>query len=261
MASDSEGSYPVIKSIKVHDRQYDLLKTFCSSCNKEHFEVLRFCGPTFARYWFPSDLTEDNFAEFVEVIDEKLLETSADMLNYFYGELEKVNSPTGIEANFSMEFRLLEYGRQRASELGKMNVMDALLSREPPATDMEKALRLAFEFGAAVAEHMTMTCYEDYMWDGIAMSEWRESGLPTAREERLRQGVKTRNAIAAAAKALFKQSPELIRNDSETARAILKMRLPELQKSNGTQLTVDAVTRHLRALRKGHLAALAETAV
>ena len=126
--------------------------------------------------------------------------------------------------------------------------------------EIEKALRLAFEFGAAVAEHKTMTCYEDYMWDGIAMSEWRESGLPKAREERLRQGVRTRNAIAAAAKTLFKQSPELIRNDSETARAILKMRLPELQKGNGTQLGLDAVTKHLRALRKAHLAALAERA-
>jgi hypothetical protein len=233
MASDSQDSYPVIKSIKVHDRKYDLLKTYCSSCNQEHFEVLRFCGTTFARYWFPADLTEKDFA--VEIIDDKLLETSADMLNYFYGELEKVNTPEGIEANFSMEFRLLEYGRQRVSELQKMKFLDALLNRDPPATDVEKALRLAFEFGAAVAEHKTMTCYEDYMWDGIAMSEWRESGLPKAREERLRQGVRTRNAIAAAAKTLFKHSPELIRNDSETARAILKMRLPELQKGNGTR--------------------------
>jgi hypothetical protein len=38
----------------------------------------------------------------------------------------------------------------------------------------------------ASAEYDVMEHYEEYMFDGIAMSEWRESGLPKARAERLR---------------------------------------------------------------------------
>jgi hypothetical protein len=46
-----------------------------------------------------------------------------------------------------------------------------------------------FELGMAAAEYDVMEHYEEYMFDGIAMSEWRESGLPKARAQRLRQGI------------------------------------------------------------------------
>jgi hypothetical protein len=110
-------------------------------------------------------------------------------------------------------------------------------------------VRLAFELGFAAAEHRLMTYYEDYLHDGIAMSEWRSAGLPRARQERLRQGARTRQEVLSAAKRLYENDPSLVRNDSETARRILSMRLPALQKGANQQLSLDAVTRHLRASR------------
>ena len=82
------------------------------------------------------------------------------------------------------------------------------------------------------------------------MSEWRDAGLPKARQERLRQGARTRSEIIRAAERLYANNPLLIRNDLETARQILEMRLPALQKGNGQQLGLDSITRHLRQARR-----------
>jgi hypothetical protein len=98
-----------------------------------------------------------------------------------------------------------------------------------------------------------MTAYEDYLHDGVAMSEWRNTGLPRARQEGLRQGARTRQEVLSAATRLYESDASLVRNDSETARRILAMRLPALQKGPNQQLSIDAVTRHLRAgRRKNH---------
>jgi hypothetical protein len=71
-----------------------------------------------------------------------------------------------------------------------------------------------------------------------------------AREERLRQGAKTRTEIVGAAKRLYQSDPNLIRNDTETARRILELRLPALQRGANQQVSIDAITRHLRASRR-----------
>jgi hypothetical protein len=95
-----------------------------------------------------------------------------------------------------------------------------------------------------------MVSYEDYVHDGIAMSEWRNAGLPKARQERLRQGARTRAEILKAAERLYGEDPMLVRNDSETARRIIKLRVPGLQKCNYQRLGIDAITRHLREVRR-----------
>jgi hypothetical protein len=82
------------------------------------------------------------------------------------------------------------------------------------------------------------------------MEEWRTAGLPKAREERLRQGAKSRAEVVTAAKQLYRSDPLLVRNDTETARRILEMRLPALRRGNNRQMSLDAVTRHLRAARR-----------
>jgi hypothetical protein len=144
----------------------------------------------------------------------------------------------------------MEYGRQRVSALEKLGYLEVLKSNNCVEGDEKTAVRLAFELGFATAEHRLMTAYEDYLHDGIAMSEWRNAGLPRAREERLRQGARTRREVLSAAKRLYEKDASLVRNDSETARRILAMRLPGLQKRENVQLSVDAVTRHLRAGRR-----------
>jgi hypothetical protein len=164
--------------------------------------------------------------------------------------VDSVNSDTGIEADISFAFRLLEYGRNRLCELSKLDALNALLTDEEPNNDRDRALRLAFELGSAAAEYRVVDTWEDYIRNGIALAEGREEGLPKARAERKRQGEKTRNAILKAAQELYAKRPELIRNDTQTAREILKMKLSALEKGHGCHLGLDSITKHLRQARK-----------
>jgi hypothetical protein len=172
----------------------------------------------------------------VERLDNQLLMSAPQMIHDFHHFLSEVNSKIGIYADDTFEFRLSEYARQRAVSLQKQGWFDALLSEYDPPTPEGKAIRTAFELGCAAAEYRVLRVYDDYVSAGIALSEWRDEGLPKAREERLRQGRRTRAAILRAAEELYAKEPALSRNDSETARRILKLRLPELQKLNGTQI-------------------------
>jgi hypothetical protein len=250
--SDTDSrTYEPIRELKIADRQYDLRsRGKCSCCGSELYEIWRWAGLFFARYKMPVDFDCNDFENFVEWIDEQLLEPSHTILEDFYVELQRVNSPEGIEAEYSFSFKLIEYGRQRASALQKMSYFEALTSDKAPTEIDGIAVRTAFELGYAAGQHRMMVNYEDYVHDGMAMAEWRDAGLPKAREERLRQGARTRAEILKAAKRLYEEDPELVRNDSETARRIIKLRLPGLQKSERQQLGIDAITRHLRGARR-----------
>jgi hypothetical protein len=72
--------YEPIKTTKMGDRQYDLVPRRCSQCNEDHLEVWRWCGSSFSRYFFPPEYNQDDLEYFVEQIDEKLLQNSAQLL-------------------------------------------------------------------------------------------------------------------------------------------------------------------------------------
>jgi hypothetical protein len=243
--------YNPIRERIIGDRRYELSsRGTCSCCGEDVLEIWRWCGTSISRYRLPEHFQQNAFEEFTDTLDSQFLQTSDKLLPNFHQELQTKNTPEGIQADFTYEFRLLEYGRQRAIALQKLEYLDDLLSDETPVENDKLAVRLAFELGVATAEHRLMTIYEDYIHDGVAMSEWRHAGLPLAREERLRQGARTRKEILAAAKKLYAGDPALIRNDSETARRILKLNLPALEKGRGQHLSVDAITRHLREGRR-----------
>jgi hypothetical protein len=249
--SDSTNQFPdCLKSLRIEDRLYELRPRKCEECKESQLEIWRWCRVSFSRYVLPHGSTPDDFEAFAEDMDENLLCKSSDMIAAFHSELCKVNSSTGIAADGSFAFRLLEYGRHRLSKLKRLGVLDALVSVEEPNNCHEEAVRAAFELGMAAAEHRVFSAYEDYLLSGMAMAEWREDGLPKARVERLRQGERSRSAILKAAKKLYGANPDLFRNDTETAREIQQMQLPELQKGGGQQLGLDAITKHLRESRK-----------
>lgn len=251
MSESDLREYNPLQERKIGDRQYELLSHGqCSCCNVEILEIWRWSGASFARYKLPKSFDVKEFYSYVDLLDEQFIQSSSELFAEFYRELQKKNSPEGIEADSSFEFRLLEYGRQRASALDELGYLDALVADKPVTDEVHLATRLSFELGYAAAEHHVMTVYEDYLHAGVAMSEWRHAGLPKAREERLRQGNRTREAVLAAAKQLYTTNPDLIRNDTEVGRRILKMKLPPLQKGGGQQLSVDAITRHLREARR-----------
>jgi len=239
-----------VKSRTISDRTYELYTRRCPDCDREHLEVWRWSGLSFSRYHFPADFEPNDFEYFVESIDEALLMSASEMFADFHRELEAVNSPRGIEANHSFEFRLLEYGRDRCCKLRELGALDAIVGNSDTQGNAGTALRAAFELGMATAEHRLIAIYEEYIHSGMALKEWRESGLPKASAERRRLGNQTRNAITGAAKQLYASDRLLVRNDAETARRILALDLPALQKGRGVQLTTDAITKHLRAARR-----------
>ena len=108
------------------------------------------------------------FYSYVDLLDEQFIQSSSELFAEFYRELQKKNSPEGIEADTSFEFRLLEYGRQRASALDELGYLDALVADKPVTDEVHLATRLSFELGYAAAEHHVMTVYEDYLHAGVA---------------------------------------------------------------------------------------------
>lgn len=250
--SEESSKYKPIRQIQIADRRYELLCLPCSVCGKDYYEIFRWTSCNLSRYRMPDDFDPNDFETFVDNIDGLLLETAPELFEKFWECLDSINSPNGIDADFSFAFRLIEYGRQKTSALKKLGYLDAITMPSQPTKPDQSAVRLAFELGYAVSQHQIMANFENYFDDGYAMSEWRESGLPKAREERLRQGARTRAAIAKAAERLYTEDHSLIRNDLETARRILKLDIPELQKGNGLQIGIDAITRHLRAIRQAH---------
>jgi hypothetical protein len=214
------------------------------------FQIWRWTGALFSRYIVVNNFDPEEFEPYVQHLDEQFLESSAELLDDFHREINKINSKEGIQDDGSYAFRLAEYGRQRAITLQGLKSFDLLLNRNKPVRNRQKAVMAAFELGFAAALHRMIINYEDYIYAGISMEEWRTAGLPRAREERLRQGAKTRAEIVSAAKRLYRSDPLLVRNDTETARRILEMRLPGLRRGDNRQVSVDAITRHLRASRR-----------
>ena len=94
-------------------------------------------------------------------------------------------------------------------------MLDAIVSSDEPSNSHEQAVRAAFELGMATAEYRVLHFFEDYVTAGMALEQWREEGLPKARAERLRQGMRTRPAILKAANGLYSKSPLLFCNDSK----------------------------------------------
>lgn len=245
----SDASVRQLKSKTIFDREYTLFQRLCSNCEVWHYEIYRWCGASFSRYHMAAGFEAEDFEYFVEGLDERLLESAADMIQDFHRSLTSKNSELGIEADGSFAFRLLEYGRHRISRLQKLHMLDVIISNDKPKTSKAEAVRVAFELGMATAEFRLLDTYEDYLLDGMAMSEWRESGLPRAREERIRLGKVTHKAVVEAARTLYSKDQLLVRNDSETARRIRALNIPELEKGGGITVGVDAITRHLRSAR------------
>jgi hypothetical protein len=213
-ASNAE-AIKVVKTVDIDDREYNLLARKCTKCSEDHFEVWRWSGTSYSRYVMPPEFKEDDFEDFIKLVDEQLLMAASELIREFAQAISRINSPSGIKADNSFAFRLLEYGRLRASALQKQGLLEAITSDKEKLNSQEQAVRTAFELGVAAAEHRIMHVFEDYIHDGISIAEWRDEGLPRARAERLRQGKRTRKAILNAAKSLYEKNPELVRNDSE----------------------------------------------
>jgi hypothetical protein len=84
MSEDKEFNFGPLKSIKKVDRTYDLMQRQCSECNSVNYEVWRSSGASYSRYKLPHYFSSDDFEEFVETLDARLLQTSAEPLEEFH---------------------------------------------------------------------------------------------------------------------------------------------------------------------------------
>ncbi|MDH3667806.1 MAG: hypothetical protein OEN23_12835 [Paracoccaceae bacterium] len=89
---------------------------------------------------------------------------------------------------------------------------------------------------------------------GYRVFEGRELGRKEAQKAHRRATMKKRRTIIKAAKQLYADDPKLERNDSETARKIEAMWLPELLKGKGNYLSPDRIRAYIAdARRSGEL--------
>jgi hypothetical protein len=172
------------------------------------------------------------------------------MMTELNEQLLEINDTHGINADFTFEFLLAEYCRQRMSKLKKLGYLDHLLKDIKPKSKFEDGIRTAFELGMAAAEHKYIRAYEPHIFAGLDLEEWRSAGQPKATAARIRQGRQAREAIVKAAKSLYKVDHLLVRNDLETSRRIRTMELPGIIKPQGQVLSVDSIAKHIRAARK-----------
>lgn len=113
---------------------------------------------------------------------------------------------------------LLDYARLRLSRLKKRGLLNDLMNtNESPKEEHREDVIAAFEFGFAAAELRLKDVFEDAILEGFRLQEGREFGLAAARDARIRLGNKRRKAVTRAAKDLYNESPELLRNDNKTA--------------------------------------------
>lgn len=252
--TDEEAQTPEpLNTHEIGDRSYELYKRACPSCGKDHFEIYRWAGGSFSRYRLPHDLDRfesDDFESYCEWVDERLLVSSSEMMSELREQLSEINDRHGINADFSFEFLLAEYSRQRLSKLKKLGFVDHLLKDTKPKSKLEDGIRTAFELGMAAAEHKYIRVYEPHIYAGYDLEEWRTTGQPKATAARVRQGRQTREAVVKAAKALYRDDHLLVRNDQETSRRIRAMNLPGIVKPQGQVLSIDSIAKHLRAARK-----------
>jgi hypothetical protein len=87
----------------------------------EVFEIWRWSGASFSRYKTPPNFTAEEFDNFVELIDEQLLQSSSELLEDFHARLQDRNSNEGIDADYSYAFRLMEYWKTGMTPLGHGN--------------------------------------------------------------------------------------------------------------------------------------------
>ena len=242
----------IIDEIQIMDRTYNLAVAPCKNCGEMHYKVARWAGYSYSLYSLPNDFDPKQFATFVDNVEDTMLINYADIMHSLRHNIDMVNDPEqGIENDGSYLSILMDYARLRASHLQKRGLLTALFS-EPaiPKNKTEEDVINAFELGFSAAELRLKDVYEDAIFEGFRLQEGREVGLPAAREARIRRGRKSRKAVIRAAKELYKKTPDLLRNDSETGRRIEAQNLTNLRKSDGTYIGAEAIVKHLRQARK-----------
>jgi hypothetical protein len=226
---------------------YELRRGTCSECKGPHYWVSRTFRASLSVYAISCDDAFD-FENFVEDIHASFKMDAKVIL----GNLMKVVNETNEQGYFACsdrdreDIRLLDRARLILSRFSKEGILDRILK----STDnIEDDVCAAFVLGSIANEQYWLSNHEKAVEEGYRHIEGREAGQPAAVAARQEQGRKRRAAVLNAAKGLYQQCPRLIRNDSETARRIEAQRLPELRKTDGSYLGMDAISKHLKAAR------------
>jgi len=240
----------VVETYAKGDREYALLEGHCKSCDSHRYFVRRLSGIYYTEFRLAENFRREDFRNFCDDVDEDLFQSAPTLLERFHDELLKVNEPHGIQADGTFTLRLLEYGRTRLICLQRLNAFDGLLDKIGPPERADAALRAAFELGFAAGKYDVENLTEELYWEGFLAREAREQGQARAKAALKSKGQQTRTAIKNAAERLYQQEPDLIRNDTATARMMLERGMVEVQ-NNGQPLRIDTICKYLRRARQG----------
>ena len=242
-------SVRTLRTLSIDDRTYELWARPCQECGEDIYAVMRTSGPIVSIFKF-DHLEMDDFELFCRDIDEDLLLTAPQLASDFYEDLQKVNSSSGIEADFSFAFRLLEFGRTRLSLLQALGAEEALRDTSEKLPKESAAIQAAFELGFAAGQYATEKHTEDFFWAGVRTVEARRAGQEQAKLALTVKGKKTRAAVMRAAEEVRRLRPEIAHNVAAVAREIQKLGKAELCRSDGSPIQEETICKYLREARK-----------
>jgi hypothetical protein len=228
---------------------YELWKGICNECRRPDYRVIRTFRPSLSVYAINCGDTDPfDFESFVEDIHKSFkIDAEVTMQNLL--KLIRETNERGLldcSDRDHDDVRMLDRARLIVSRFSKQGILERILKN---TDDLEDDVCAAFLLGLIANEQYWLANHEKAVFEGYLHIEGREAGQEAAVRARKNQGRKRRTAVLDAAKNLYKQSPRLSRNDSETARRIEALRLNELRKTDGTYLGIDAIIKHLRAAR------------
>jgi hypothetical protein len=228
--------------------RYELWKGICTNCKRTALHVIRTFRASLSVFAVSCGDHPFDFEDFVEDIHRSFkLDAEVTIEN-----LLKLIRETNERGLFDCsdrdheDIRLLDRARLIVSRFSKLGILERILKN---TDDLEDDVCAAFVLGLIANEQYWLANHEKAVFEGYLHIEGREVGQVAAVRARQKQGRKRRAAILDAAKNLYKQCPGLSRNDSETARRIEAQRLPELRKTDGSYLGMEAISKHLKSAR------------
>ena len=249
IAPDMPQEVRKVRTIQHDDTTYEVFVGPCRECGSHTtYHVTR----SFGASWSVFQISEKDYENVEQYISELHVTFAVDIaakLLVLRRTVKEFNEKGFFDAAGVHLFRvrMVDKAGLILSRFSKCGIIDHILEH---ADDLDNDLASAFLLGSLATENHWFEVHHDAVLEGYAHIEGRKAGRPLALAARRRQGRRTRAAVIAAAIELYKEEPDLRRNDSKSAEKISGRRLPQLKKKDGTFLGVDAIIKHLRAARR-----------
>ena len=235
------------QTITREDTTYEVYVGQCNCCARPVYRLMRTHGASLSIY----EISKENYENIDKYVDEIHMSMAVDVVAKLI-ELRRIIDQTNANGYFEAEgmhpfrVRLIDKARLICNRFAKNGQIRQIMEHHDGS---DNDIASAFILGCIATECHWLSFHEAAVLEGYAHIEGRESGRPLALAARIRQGKRTRSAVASAAFSLYDEDQSLRRNDTKTANRIVGMKLATLRKRDGTFLGAEAIVKHLRAIR------------